>query len=136
MHAFNVCSEKCINQKLDIIRSIANNNGFPLKFINKLIYQAQYGNFKSKFKYSEVKLHKFKYFSGLFECLRFKLKKYNVHLIPPPTPPPNLSKLNARLHNSIDTILMEDSASVCIIPSAIIRKLKEIRLYWYSNTKF
>lgn len=47
--------------------NIANDNGFPLKFINKLTFQTQYGiDNNGKFKYNKIMLFKFQYFPGFF----------------------------------------------------------------------
>lgn len=78
--------EKYIDRESDIIRNIANGNGFSLKFINKLIYRTQFGiKRNNEFKYNEVKIDNFQYLPGLFENLRFKLKKCNRYLIAPPS---------------------------------------------------
>lgn len=59
-YAFNSCTKIFIDLESDIITNIANDTGFSLKFINKLIYQTQFRmNSYINFEYNEVKLHKF-----------------------------------------------------------------------------
>lgn len=83
---FVFCNYGCIktysDQEFKILENKANANGFLLVCINNLICQTQYLiNSNSKFKHHEVKLHKCQYFPALLECLRYKLKKYNLNVI-------------------------------------------------------
>lgn len=82
--SFLICSYIQLRKELNVIRNIALDHGFPIKYLNKII---------NKFKYLiihsnnvEVTVHRFKkfqfqYISVLYERLRKFLIKFDIHLV-------------------------------------------------------
>lgn len=118
--ANKVCTPKYLDSELKIIRKIARNNGFRNEIINKLIRNMK--NSKPKVNNDASKLRTIQYFPGFFERIKYKLKKFGIHLVAKPG-----AKLKNLIHNGMDHTENDNKAGVYEIP--FIRENGRIQFY-------